>query len=125
MTTPKPQPHPGYRTPNSAPRFGTGPGRAPTNTFAWLGLVISVSGFLIPLGVNGLLGAAFSIMGMREARRLRAAGHEDTGSAIALAGLITGIVNVVVTAALAVGVYLLVVWFLDWMNAITALPYVS
>lgn len=125
MTTPIPQQHPGYRTPISAPRFGTGPGRAPANTFAWLGLVLSVSGFLIPLGVNGILGAAFSIIGMREARRLRTAGHEDTGSGIALAGLITGIVNVAVTAALAVGVYLLAVWFLDWMNAITGLPYMS
>jgi hypothetical protein len=107
---------PGYWTPTTAPR----PGRGPVNTFAWLGLAISVSGFLIPLGVNGLLGAAFSVIGMREARRLRTAGHTDTGSGIALAGLITGIVNVVAMAALAVGVYLLAAWFIDWMNAITS-----
>jgi hypothetical protein len=95
------------------------PGRGPANTYAWLGLVISVSGFLIPLGVNGLLGAAFSVIGMRDAARLRAAGHEDTGSGIALAGLITGVVYTIAMAALVVGVFLLGQWFFGWMDEIT------
>lgn len=117
MTTPPPAP--GYWTPNTAPRLGTQPGRTPTNTYAWLGLIISVSGFLIPLGVNGLLGAAFSVIGMREAAKLRATGHENTGHGIALAGLITGIVNTLVMAALVVGVFLLGQWFFGWMDEIT------
>ncbi|HWM34706.1 MAG TPA: hypothetical protein VNR36_10755 [Pseudolysinimonas sp.] len=116
MTTPTP----GYWTPNTAPRFGTAPpGRTPTNTYAWLGLIISVSGFLIPLGVNGLLGAAFSIVGMREAAKLRAAGHENTGRGIAVAGLITGLANIVVVAALGVGIYLVGAWFFELMERVT------
>ncbi|MEZ5189980.1 MAG: hypothetical protein R2717_03205 [Schumannella sp.] len=96
------------------------PGRAPVNTMAWLGLVISASGFLVPFLVNGLLGAVFSVMGMREARRLRDAGHTETGSGIALAGLILGIVHAILTAALVVGAIFLVQWFLEWLQTMPA-----
>jgi hypothetical protein len=112
MTT---QPPPGYWSRTTAPQFGARPG-SPTNTFAWIGLVISASGFLIPVGINGLLGAVFSLLGMRDARRLRAAGHEETGSSIALAGLIIGIVHIVVTAALIAGSIWLFFAFNDWMD---------
>ena len=118
MTLP-PSPAPGYWTPNTVPRMGTVPGRAPTNTFAWLGLVISVSGFLFNLGVNGLLGAAFSLVGLREARKIAAAGYTDTGHGIALAGLITGIVHVIVTIGLIVLAVFAWSWFADWIDTVT------
>lgn len=114
MTTPPP----GYWTPTTVPRLATSPGRAPTNTWAWLGLIISVSGFIIPLGVNGLLGAIFSL-GMREARKIREAGFTEDGRSLALAGLIVGIVNLVLTIAVIVLVVLGTMWFYDWINTIT------
>lgn len=119
MTVPAPQPSPGYWTPNTVPRMGTVPGRAPTNTMAWTGLIVSVSGFLFPLLVNGLLGAAFSIIGLREARRLEAAGYHDTGRTIALAGLVTGIVHIIVTIGLIVLAVLAWGWFYEWIETVT------
>lgn len=117
MTLPTPQP--GYWSPNAVPRMGTVPGRAPTNTFAWLGLIISVSGFLFNFGVNGLLGAVFSVLGLRESRKLAAAGHVDTGRSIALAGLVVGIVHIVVTIALIVVLVLAWAWFVEWVDTVT------
>lgn len=114
MTDTGPQ-HPGYWTPNrTAPRLGSS-GR-PANTYAWLGLGISASGFLVPLLVNGILGAVFSLIGMRDARRLRAAGHEDTGGGIALAGLILGVVHALVTAAIIVAAVFAFQWFIEWVE---------
>ncbi len=113
---PTPQPAPGYWTPNTAPRLGTSP-RAPVNSMAWTGLIVSVSGFLFNLGINGVVGIVFSILGMREARRLAAAGHEQTGRQLALAGIITGIAHIVVTAAIIVLSVFAVFWFTDWLNA--------
>ena len=118
MTVPAPQP-PGYWTPNTAPRMGTVPGRAPTNTWAWTGLIVSVSGFIFNLGVNGMLGAAFSIIGLREARKLQAAGFQDTGQSIAQAGLVTGIVHIIVTIALIVLAIFAWYWFAEWIDTVT------
>jgi hypothetical protein len=58
----------------------------------------------------------FSIIGLREARRLAAAGHENTGHQLALAGVIAGIAHIVVTAALIVLAVFAVFWFNDWLN---------
>jgi len=110
---------PGYWTANTAPRLGNGQGKAPTNMFAWLGLIISVSGFLFNFGVNGLLGAAFSLVGLREARRLADAGYQDTGRSLALAGLITGVVHVIVTIGLIVLAVFAWGWFADWIDTVT------
>jgi hypothetical protein len=120
MTVPTPAPHPGYWTPNNAaPRFGT-PGRAPGNTFAWIGLIISISGFVFPVGINGLLGAAFSIMGLREARRLQDAGQTETGRSIAQAGLVVGIVHILVMIGLIVLAVFAFTWFTEWIDGFTA-----
>ena len=86
---------------------------------AWTGLIVSVSGFLFPLLVNGLLGAAFSIIGLREARKLEAAGYHDTGRTIALAGLVTGIVHIIVTIGLIVLAVLAWGWFTEWIETVT------
>jgi hypothetical protein len=119
MSTPTPTPAPaGYWTPNTnQPRF-TAPGRA-TNTFAWLGLIISVSGFIFNLGINGLLGAAFSLVGLRDARKLADAGHQDTARTIAMAGLITGTVHIIVTAGIIVLAVFAWGWFNDWILSLT------
>src|SRR5690242_7062214 len=114
MTTPPP----GYWTPNTTPRLATAPGRPPVNTWAWLGLIVSVSGFIIPLRVNGLLGAIFSVLGLREASKIRAAGFTEDGRSLALAGLIVGIVNIVITIAVIVLIVLGAVWFTDWITTI-------
>jgi hypothetical protein len=117
MSTPTPTPA-GYWTPNNtAPRLGI-PRRA-TNTFAWLGLVISVSGFLFNLGINGLLGAAFSLVGLRDARKLADAGEQDTGRSIAMAGLIVGVVHIIVTAGIIVLAVFAWGWFNDWITSLT------
>ncbi len=94
-------------------------GRAPVNYMAWTGLLVSVSGFIFNVGVNGVVGMIFSILGLREARRLAAAGHEQTGRSLALAGLITGIAHIVVTAALVVLSVFAFFWFTDWINTLT------
>ncbi|MEO8263249.1 MAG: hypothetical protein ABI566_11845 [Pseudolysinimonas sp.] len=110
----------GYWTPNNqAPRLGGAPGRAPTNTFAWLGLIISVSGFIVPLGINGLLGVGFSLVGLRDARKLADAGHTDTGRSIAMAGLVVGIVHVIVTLGVIVLAIFAWGWFNDWIETLT------
>lgn len=118
--TPQPgTPQPGYWSPNAVPRMGTVAGRAPTNTFAWIGLIISVSGFLFNFGINGLLGAAFSVIGLREAGKIAAAGYTDTGRSIAIAGLIVGIAHVLVTIALIVLLVLAGQWFTEWIDTFT------
>jgi hypothetical protein len=99
--------------------MGTVPGRAPTNTWAWTGLIVSVSGFIFNLGVNGMLGAAFSIIGLREARKLEAAGYHDTGKSIAQAGLVTGIVHILVTIGLIVLAIFAWYWFAEWIDTLT------
>lgn len=119
MTVPAPQPS-GYWTPNAVPRMGTVPGRAPTNMFAWLGMIISVSGFIVNFGVNGLLGAVFSVVGLREARKLEAAGFADSGRTVAFVGLVTGIVHIIVTIGLIVVAVLLWAWFAQWIDTVTS-----
>ncbi len=69
---------------------------------AWTGLLVSVSGFIFPLGVNGIVGIIFSVLGLREARRLAEAGQQSTGRQLAVAGIITGIAHIVVTAGIIV-----------------------
>lgn len=115
MTTPAQ--NPGYWTPNTAPRLGTSPTSGPTNVFAWIGLVISVSGFVFNVGINGLVGIAFSIFGLRDARRIVAAGATgDGGRSLAIAGIITGIVHVVVTIGIIVAAVFLWLWFTQWIE---------
>jgi len=104
-------PPPGYWTPTTTPRLATAPGRPPVNSWAWTSLIVSVSGFLVPLGVNGLVGAIFAFFGFREARKIAAAGFTDTGRSLALAGLIIGIVHIVLTIAVIVLIVLGVGWF--------------
>ena len=116
MSTPTPTPA-GYWTPNNTSPRLTNPGPA-SNTFAWLGLIISVSGFIFNLGINGLLGAAFSLVGLREARKLADAGHRDTGRTIAMAGLITGVVHIIVTAGIIVLAWFAWTWFNEWINSL-------
>ena len=118
MTNTPPQPAPGYWTPNVAPRLATGPGQK-VNYMAWTGLIASVSGFIFNFGVNGVVGVIFSILGLREAKRLAAAGQEQNGHTLALAGLITGIANILVTAGIIVLAVFAVIWFTDWINMLT------
>jgi hypothetical protein len=113
-----PQPAPGYWTPNAAPRLGTSPGQR-VNYMAWTGLLVSVSGFIFPLVVNGLVGIIFSVLGLREARRLAEAGQQTTGRQLAVAGIITGIAHIVVTAGVAVLAVFAYFWFTDWINTLT------
>jgi len=120
MSNPQtPPPAPGYWTPNTAPRLGTSP-RGPVNYMAWTGLLVSASGFIFNIGVNGIVGVVFSILGLREARRLADAGHEQTGRQLAVAGLITGLAHIVVTAAIAVLAVFSFFWFTDWINNLTS-----
>jgi hypothetical protein len=112
---PTPRPAPGYWTPNVAPRLGTSPGSR-VNYMAWTGLLVSVSGFIFNFGVNGIVGIIFSILGLREARRLAAAGQEQNGHNLALAGIITGIAHIVVTTGLVILAVFAYFWFTDWVN---------
>lgn len=113
--TPTPQPAPGYWTPNVAPRLGTQPGQR-VNYMAWTGLLVSVSGFLFPFMVSGLVGVIFSVLGLREARRLAEAGQQSTGHQLAVAGVIVGIAHIIVTAGLIVLSVFAYFWFTDWIN---------
>jgi hypothetical protein len=116
MTTPPP----GYWTSTpSVPRLATPGGQPPTNNWAWAGLLVSVSGFLIPLGINGVIGVIFSIFGLREARRISDAGFTENGRSLALAGVVVGIVHIVATVALVVGIVLGFLWFYQWIDSIT------
>lgn len=120
---PAPQPAPGYWTPNAAARLGTQAGRR-VNYMAWTGLIVSVSGFLFPFVVNGIVGVIFSILGLSEARKLAAAGQTSTGRQLAVAGIITGIAHIVVTAGVIVLSVFVYFWFTDWINDLVAtVPY--
>ena len=112
---PAPQPAPGYWTPNTAPRLGTRPGQR-VNYMAWTGLLVSVSGFIFNFGVNGIVGIIFSILGLGEARRLAEAGQQSTGRQLAVAGIITGIAHIIVTAGVVVLAVFASIWFIDWIN---------
>jgi hypothetical protein len=113
-------PPPGYWTPtSSAPRPAAATGRPPANNWAWVGLLVSVSGFVIPLGMNGVIGVIFSIFGLREARRISEAGFAENGRSLALAGVVVGIVHIVVTVALTVGIVFGFLWFFQWIDSIT------
>lgn len=119
MTIPQtPQPAPGYWTPNVAPRLGTSAGMR-VNYMALTGLLVSVSGFIFNLGINGVVGIIFSILGLREARRLAEAGQQSTGRQLALAGIIIGIAHIIVTIGLVVLSIFAVYWFTDWVNTLT------
>lgn len=113
-----PPPAPGYWTPNAAPRLGTSPGMR-VNYMAWTGLLVSVSGFIFPFFVNGIVGVIFSVLGLREARRLAEAGQQSTGRQLAVAGIITGIAHIVVTAGVIVLSVFAYFWFTDWITALT------
>lgn len=113
-----PPPAPGYWTPNTAPRLGTQPGMR-VNYMAWTGLLVSVSGFLFPFVVNGIVGVIFSVLGLREARRLADAGQQSTGRQLAVAGVIVGIAHIIVTAGLAVLAVFSYFWFTDWIDTLT------
>lgn len=115
---PAPQPAPGYWSPNAAPRLSTVPGQR-VNYMAWTGLLVSVSGFIFNFGVNGIVGIIFSILGLREARRLAEAGHVQTGRQIAVAGIITGIAHIIVSAGIVVLAVFAYFWFTDWINTLT------
>jgi hypothetical protein len=118
-----PQPAPGYWTPNVAPRLGTSPGMR-VNYMAWTGLLVSISGFVFPFVVNGIVGIIFSVLGLREARRLADAGQQTTGRQLAVAGIITGIAHIIVTAGVIVLSVFAYFWFTDWINnLIASVPY--
>jgi hypothetical protein len=118
-----PQPAPGYWTPNVAPRLGTQPGQR-VNYMAWTGLLVSVSGFIFPFVINGVVGIIFSVLGLREARRLAEAGQTSTGRQLAVAGIITGIAHIIVTAGLVVLAIFAYFWFTDWINSlVTSVQY--
>jgi hypothetical protein len=114
-----PQPAPGYWTPNTAPRLGTSPGMR-VNYMAWTGLLVSVSGFIFPFFVNGIVGVIFSVLGLREARRLAGAGQQSTGRQLAVAGVIVGIAHIVVTIGLVVLAVFAYFWFTDWINSLVS-----
>jgi hypothetical protein len=119
MTNPQaPQPAPGYWSPNVAPRLATQPG-VRVNYMAWTGLLVSISGFIFPLVVNGLVGIIFSVLGLREARRLAETGQQSTGRQLAVAGIIVGIAHIVVTAGVVVLAVFAYVWFTDWIDMLT------
>jgi hypothetical protein len=87
---------------------------------AWTGLIVSVSGFIFPLVVNGLVGVIFSILGLREAKRLEQAGQTSTGRQLAIAGIIAGIAHMVITAGLVVLAIFAFTWFYDWVNTLVS-----
>lgn len=87
------------------------------NTMALVGLVVSLSTVVFPLfGINGIVGAVFGFLGLRDARRRREAGLANTGRGLAIGAIVSGIALTILLWAAFVGFFVFLAW-------ITTLPY--
>lgn len=91
-------------TPYAPAPYGA-PQRSNTNGLAIAGLAVSAAGWIIAGVLAAIAGIILSGFGLARARQMEAAGHPNSGRGIAMAGLVIGIV------VLVLGVLLFVVYF--------------
>ena len=62
------------------------------NTPAMIGFILSLSGFVIPFGVNSIAGGIVSIVGLRRSKELAGNGIFSNGRSISIAGILIGFI---------------------------------
>ena len=71
-----------------------------SNAFAWLGLLVAgVSVIVNPLGIFSMIAVVFGSIGLARANRLRDGGTPVTGRGAAIAGLVVGLVTLMIFGA--------------------------
>ena len=74
----------------------TAPAYAPVpvvrNNPALIGFILSLSGFIIPFGVNSIAGGIVSIVGLRRSKQLAGNGIFSNGRSISIAGILIGFI---------------------------------
>ena len=71
-----------------------------SNAFAWLGLLVAgVSVIVNPLGIFSVIAVVFGSIGLARANRLRDGGSAVTGRGAAIAGLVVGLVTLMIFGA--------------------------
>lgn len=88
--------------------YGAAPSPSAANGLAIAGLITSLAGLIFTFAA--LVGIVLSILGLVEARKRESAGNPNTGKGLALAGLIIGIVVVII------GVLFVVAYFAFLVN---------
>lgn len=84
---------------------------APLNPPAVIGFILSLSSVVFPLLLNAIAGIVLSAIGLRRIRQHAAVPADArTGRALAMTGLIVGIVMTVVNVILIVAIISLVIW---------------
>jgi hypothetical protein len=70
------------------------PAAAPVvrNNAALIGLILSLSGFLLPLVINSFAGGIVSIVGLRRSTQLAATGSSSSGRGMSIAGILVGFI---------------------------------
>ena len=85
------------------------------NNLAIVGLILSFSGFVLPIVINSLAGGIVSIMGLRQSKQLAGTGIISNGRGISIAGILIGFIWGGLCLLFIVGFFL----FLWWIQGVS------
>jgi hypothetical protein len=83
---------PGETVLQAAPAPASAPAPVVRNNAALIGLILSLSGFLLPFVVNSFAGGIVSIVGLRRSTRLAGNGILSSGRGLSIAGILIGFI---------------------------------
>ena len=100
-------PQPGYGQPPYSPQYGYG--QPPTtNGKATIALVVGISSLVLSFCCVGIIGIVAVVLGVKARNEISSSGGRQTGDGMALAGIITGAVAVLISLALVVLIGILI-----------------
>ena len=106
----------GMTAPAPTPEIASPPAQAtqrvaPLNSTALIGFVLSLSSVILPLLLNAIAGIVLSAIALRRIRHQAAApGGTQRGRALAITGLVVGVVMTVVDVILLIAIIAVVIW---------------
>lgn len=107
---PPPQPgygQPGYGQPPYSPQYGYG--QPPTtNGKATIALIVGITSLVLSFCCVGIIGIVAVVLGAKARNEISSSGGRQTGDGMALAGIITGAVAVLISLALVVLIGILI-----------------
>jgi len=92
---------PGYGQPTSGPPYGYVES-TPTNGKATTALIVGIASLVLSFCCLGIAGVVAVVLGVKARNEISASGGKQTGEGMALAGIITGAVAVLISLALVV-----------------------
>lgn len=92
---------PGYGQPSYGPPSQPGYGQ-PTNGKATAALIVGIASLVLSFCCLGIAGVIALVLGVKARNEISASGGRQTGDGMALAGIITGAVAVLISLALVV-----------------------